>query len=412
MFFADTCPVTMRHSICTVSERHLPGLAHARSPTAASGSDMAHRDHPGGPRSVPFGERDAETRRRLCPAPRPAAPCTAMRTRSARARDLDCDISDPAEALHRTTKFELLPIGCAVRPPASDRPARSPARAPALPAGGADAPAYRRSRWPDRSPSPAAACPARSRHAYPRDAQIVSAMLGAGRGAPRSGTSPLSETWRSRSICSSLGVLDRRARRPARSHRRARSPAAAAGPSSRTCPTTGLTTSVPTIARIAYSSEAKMQIHGRPGQQHRDAMPDRAAREGAVQFRGRHLALALIEQLHVSAQRNGGEAILGAVGVAADPHQQRFSKTDAEAQHLEAELLRRPSNARTREPRPIFRSQPERRRRKYHASSCEGSIARGSIIAQRQASRLRHRHPTHPPSAHRDATRGAATLCQ
>ncbi len=68
-------------------------------------------------------------------------------------------------------------------------------------------------------------------------------------------------------------------------------------------------------------------------------MRDRAAREGAVQFRGRDIALALVQQLDVAAQGDRGQAILGAIGVLADARQQRFAEADAEAQHLEAEFL-------------------------------------------------------------------------
>src|SRR6202161_1164099 len=63
------------------------------------------------------------------------------------------------------------------------------------------------------------------------------------------------------------------------------------------------------------------------------------AGEGAMQLLGADLALALVEQLDVAAQGNGGEAVLGAVGVFADPHDQLFADADAEAQNLEAELL-------------------------------------------------------------------------
>ena len=79
----------------------------------------------------------------------------------------------------------------------------------------------------------------------------------------------------------------------------------------RICPTTGFTTCDPIIAKTAYSSGSEDQIHGRPGEQHGDAMPDGLAGERAVQFLGRNLALSLIEQLHVAAQGNRGDAIFG-----------------------------------------------------------------------------------------------------
>src|SRR5882762_8552878 len=71
-------------------------------------------------------------------------------------------------------------------------------------------------------------------------------------------------------------------------------------------------------------------------------MRDRTAGEGSMQLGRRHVAFALVQQLDVSAQGNRGHAILGAIGVFADTREQRFSKADAEAQHLETEFLRDP----------------------------------------------------------------------
>src|SRR5882724_11115707 len=61
-----------------------------------------------------------------------------------------------------------------------------------------------------------------------------------------------------------------------------------------------------------------------------------------MQLRCAHLALAFIQQLHIAAEGNGGDTVLGAVGVFAHPHQQWFAEPDAEAQNLEAELLGHP----------------------------------------------------------------------
>src|SRR5579863_9043251 len=58
-----------------------------------------------------------------------------------------------------------------------------------------------------------------------------------------------------------------------------------------------------------------------------------------MQLRRRHVAFALIEQPDVAAQGDGSQTILGAIGVLADARQERFAKTDAESQDLEAELL-------------------------------------------------------------------------
>src|SRR6202022_3586671 len=87
---------------------------------------------------------------------------------------------------------------------------------------------------------------------------------------------------------------------------------------------------------------SKDQIHGGPREQHRDAMPYGSAGERAMQFRRLDVALSLIEQLDVAAQRYRSHAVLGAVGVATHPHQQRLAEADSEAQNLEAEFLGHP----------------------------------------------------------------------
>src|SRR6202000_255421 len=61
-----------------------------------------------------------------------------------------------------------------------------------------------------------------------------------------------------------------------------------------------------------------------------------------MQFGGGDIALAFVQQLDIAAERNGGDAILGAIGILAYPREQRLAEPDAEAQNLEAELLRDP----------------------------------------------------------------------
>ena len=48
------------------------------------------------------------------------------------------------------------------------------------------------------------------------------------------------------------------------------------------------------------------EIHGGAGEQHRDPVRDGTAREGAMQLRGIDLALALVEELHITAEWNRG----------------------------------------------------------------------------------------------------------
>ena len=86
----------------------------------------------------------------------------------------------------------------------------------------------------------------------------------------------------------------------------------------------------------------KNEIHGRAGEQHRNPVRDGAAREGAMQLRGIDIALALVEQLHIPAERNRGQAVLRAIPIVSDSRQQRFAEADTEAQHLEAKFLRDP----------------------------------------------------------------------
>ena len=84
------------------------------------------------------------------------------------------------------------------------------------------------------------------------------------------------------------------------------------------------------------------QIHGGARQQHGDSMQDRPSGKRAVQLGGGDIAFPLVQQFDVAAQRDGGEAVFGAVRIPADPGEQRFAETDAEAQYLEAKLLGNP----------------------------------------------------------------------
>src|SRR5580698_6732608 len=61
-----------------------------------------------------------------------------------------------------------------------------------------------------------------------------------------------------------------------------------------------------------------------------------------MQFGGSHLAFALVEQLDVAAERDGSDAVLGAIRIFADSRQQRLAESDTEAQYLEAEFFRDP----------------------------------------------------------------------
>ncbi|MCY1462600.1 hypothetical protein D9M71_803910 [compost metagenome] len=54
--------------------------------------------------------------------------------------------------------------------------------------------------------------------------------------------------------------------------------------------------------------------------------------EGQAAFGRVHLGLALVQHLHVAAERNGGDHKFGAIAVA--PHPQRLAEADREAQYL------------------------------------------------------------------------------
>src|ERR1700690_681722 len=71
-------------------------------------------------------------------------------------------------------------------------------------------------------------------------------------------------------------------------------------------------------------------------------MRDGTARERSGQFRRRHVAFALVQQLDVTAQGDGSQTVFGSVRIPTHAREQRFAEADAEAQDLEAEFLRDP----------------------------------------------------------------------
>ncbi|MNV32787.1 hypothetical protein D3C71_1241340 [compost metagenome] len=79
--------------------------------------------------------------------------------------------------------------------------------------------------------------------------------------------------------------------------------------------------------------DAQDQVGGRTGGDHRDALPHGLVVEGLAALGRVHLDLALVQHLHVAAQRNGGDREFSAGAVAARP--QRLAEPDREAQHLD-----------------------------------------------------------------------------
>ena len=63
---------------------------------------------------------------------------------------------------------------------------------------------------------------------------------------------------------------------------------------------------------------ANMMLKAGPGEQHQDALPGRLAREGAGQLGRATRALALVQHLHVAAERQGGDDVFGVIRRAAD----------------------------------------------------------------------------------------------
>ncbi|MCY1223328.1 hypothetical protein D9M68_622910 [compost metagenome] len=88
--------------------------------------------------------------------------------------------------------------------------------------------------------------------------------------------------------------------------------------------------------------DRQQEIGQRPGGDDDEALADRLAVERARQV-GRidpgvafGIELALVQHLHVAAQRDGRHRPLGAVAALRDPAQQRPPETDRKAQHLHA----------------------------------------------------------------------------
>src|SRR5690606_822295 len=85
---------------------------------------------------------------------------------------------------------------------------------------------------------------------------------------------------------------------------------------------------------------AQQQVGQRPGGDDGDPAADRLGVEGLVALPGRHLAFALVQHLHVAAQRQGGHHVLGAVLAQALP--ERLAEADRKAQHLHPAAARHP----------------------------------------------------------------------
>ena len=85
---------------------------------------------------------------------------------------------------------------------------------------------------------------------------------------------------------------------------------------------------------------AQQQVGDRAGGHDRDPPPHALAVEGMGLAVDRHIALALVEHLHVAAQRDGGDGELGAVAVMARP--QRFAEAHGKTQHVHPASARHP----------------------------------------------------------------------
>src|SRR6185437_5287376 len=90
--------------------------------------------------------------------------------------------------------------------------------------------------------------------------------------------------------------------------------------------------------------DGEENVEAGAGEQHHDALEGVLAREGPRQVLGRHRAFALVEELHVAAERNGRDGDLRAVR-AQPPGLQRLAEADREPENLEAETARNPEVA-------------------------------------------------------------------
>ncbi len=82
-------------------------------------------------------------------------------------------------------------------------------------------------------------------------------------------------------------------------------------------------------------NDGKQEIERRPGEQYGNALPHRPLVECTPLVFLRDRPLAGVQEAHVTAERDGGNAIFGAV-LAADARPDRFAEADREAQHLHA----------------------------------------------------------------------------
>src|SRR5205085_2322114 len=129
----------------------------------------------------------------------------------------------------------------------------------------------------------------------------------------------------------------------------ARKPARAAGPSGITCPSTGGSGGVQNVNPSPRKSSAGSVRRRRCSASGTRSLAERSSPELARTARSasprelvrRHGTLALVEQLHVAAERHRRHHVFDAIG-AGDALEQRPAETDREAQHLEAEPPRDP----------------------------------------------------------------------
>ncbi|MNF68984.1 hypothetical protein D3C84_508560 [compost metagenome] len=89
--------------------------------------------------------------------------------------------------------------------------------------------------------------------------------------------------------------------------------------------------------------QREQEVGDRPGRHYGDALADRLAVEGLPEQFGGHLGLALVEHLHVAAERNGGHDELGALAVI--PAEQRRAEAHGETQDLDPAAPRDPEMA-------------------------------------------------------------------
>ena len=89
--------------------------------------------------------------------------------------------------------------------------------------------------------------------------------------------------------------------------------------------------------------EAEQEIEHRAGDHDRHPLQHRLAVEGLVQIALGHFELALVEHLHVAAERNCGNRVFGAI--AAQTRPQRLAEAHRKADHVHAKPARDPEMA-------------------------------------------------------------------